>query len=225
MPNCEWKNIECVFLDMDGTLLDLNYDNFIWGTLFPERYGEIKGISLAQANDFLGEHMRKVRGTLQFYDLDHWQQLTGVNMHNMHLEALSLLRYRPGALAFLAWLADAGIKAVMATNAHHTSIRVKDQKTHICDAFDAIVSSHDFGYAKETDAFWHSLMAAHPHDPNRCVFIDDNKFVLDAAKRNNIGNLFIVDTPDSERPPRGNLSYPKFDRFDEIYPMETTRRD
>ncbi|MCH1551056.1 MAG: hypothetical protein L7T19_07830, partial [Pseudomonadales bacterium] len=64
--------------------------------------------------------MRKVRGTLQFYDLDHWQQLTGVNMHNMHLEALSLLRYRPGALAFLAWLADAGIKAVMATNAHHT---------------------------------------------------------------------------------------------------------
>ena len=40
-----------------------------------------------------------------------------------------------------------------------------------------------------------------------------------------LATFFIVDTPDSERPPRGNLSYPKFDRFDEIYPMETTRRD
>ncbi|MEC8348362.1 MAG: haloacid dehalogenase, partial [Pseudomonadota bacterium] len=26
----DWQNIDTVLLDVDGTLLDLHYDNFVW---------------------------------------------------------------------------------------------------------------------------------------------------------------------------------------------------
>jgi putative hydrolase of the HAD superfamily len=35
-----WQNIDTVLLDMDGTLLDLNYDNQIFGHLLPAAYAK-----------------------------------------------------------------------------------------------------------------------------------------------------------------------------------------
>ena len=35
-----WEKIETVLLDMDGTLLDLHFDNHFWLTHVPECYAE-----------------------------------------------------------------------------------------------------------------------------------------------------------------------------------------
>ena len=35
-----WENIETVLLDMDGTLLDLHFDNHFWLTHVPKCYAE-----------------------------------------------------------------------------------------------------------------------------------------------------------------------------------------
>ncbi len=32
----KWNDIDTVLLDMDGTLLDLNYDNVLWNERLPE---------------------------------------------------------------------------------------------------------------------------------------------------------------------------------------------
>ncbi len=34
----DWDNIDTVLLDMDGTLLDLGFDNWFWQPHVPEQY-------------------------------------------------------------------------------------------------------------------------------------------------------------------------------------------
>ncbi len=46
----DWAQIETVLLDMDGTLLDLHFDNFFWQEYLPRRYAEIKGVEPRRQN-------------------------------------------------------------------------------------------------------------------------------------------------------------------------------
>ena len=45
----DWDSIDTVLLDMDGTLLDLHYDNHFWLEYLPQRYADLKGISPEEA--------------------------------------------------------------------------------------------------------------------------------------------------------------------------------
>ena len=42
----DWDSIDTVLLDMDGTLLDLHFDNHFWLEFVPHKYAELKGIAL-----------------------------------------------------------------------------------------------------------------------------------------------------------------------------------
>ena len=41
----DWSRIDTVLLDMDGTLLDLNFDNYFWQKHLPLRYAEARGLT------------------------------------------------------------------------------------------------------------------------------------------------------------------------------------
>ena len=36
----DWPKLDTILLDMDGTLLDLEFDNHFCGTVIPERWGQ-----------------------------------------------------------------------------------------------------------------------------------------------------------------------------------------
>lgn len=38
-----WKTIDTVLLDMDGTLLDLHFDNHFWLSLVPQEFKQATG--------------------------------------------------------------------------------------------------------------------------------------------------------------------------------------
>ncbi|MBA1332769.1 haloacid dehalogenase, partial [Candidatus Endoriftia persephone str. Guaymas] len=40
----DWQQIDTVLLDMDGTLLDLHFDNHFWLEYVPQRYAEARGL-------------------------------------------------------------------------------------------------------------------------------------------------------------------------------------
>ena len=44
-----WQEVDTVLLDMDGTLLDLAFDNYFWQTLVPETWGAARGLNLQEA--------------------------------------------------------------------------------------------------------------------------------------------------------------------------------
>ena len=48
-----WNEINTVLLDMDGTLLDLNFDNYFWYEYLPRKWGELHGIDAKSAKQQL----------------------------------------------------------------------------------------------------------------------------------------------------------------------------
>ena len=111
----DWNQIDTVLLDMDGTLLDLNYDNTLWSRLIPAKYGERQRISESEAQARLFAHMGEVRHRLEFYCLDYWATYTQLDVVALHHELSHLIQYRPGARNFLAWLGRRGTTRLLVT--------------------------------------------------------------------------------------------------------------
>lgn len=219
-----WPAIDTVLLDMDGTLLDLCYDNHIWNVRLPELYAAnerphaVTAEAVDQARQKLFEHMHRVKGTIDYYDIDYWASYSGVNMLALHEAHCDLIRYRPSAQQFLAWLGTNGCDRVLATNAHRDSVVIKDRHAQLLAQLDSHYSAHDFGYPKEQSAFWEQLQERTGFDPARTLFIDDNQAVLESAERYGIAHLRMVSQPDSGQPPREALHYPAFNDFAELMP-------
>ena len=62
-----WNEIDTVLLDMDGTLLDLRFDNYFWLEVVPERYARRHALSLEAARAALAPRFVAKQGTLDLY--------------------------------------------------------------------------------------------------------------------------------------------------------------
>ena len=189
------ESLEAVILDMDGTLLDLRFDDLVWNQRLPNRYAERHGISTTEASAKIQSLMSPIRGTLPWYCFDNWQQLTGIDLTEIEDEVFDYVRLRPGAVEFLRRLGEIPATVVLATNADQRSMSRKIAHTEIAPFFDHIFSSHEFGYAKEAQDFWDTLHARISFDPTKVLFIDDNHSVLSAAKSFGIQYLFGIAEP------------------------------
>lgn len=213
-----WQAIDIVLLDMDGTLLDLHFDNFFWLTHLPQRYAEHHGICPDEATTLLHRRFSEKQGTLDWYCLEYWSGELSLDIRGLKDELRHLIRERPFVQAFLSKLQQAGIERVLITNAHPQSLELKLEVTGIQNQLDRIISSHQFGEPKESQRFWQQLRQQLHFDPARALFIDDSQPVLKAARDFGIGHLVTIRQPDSQRPPRADSPFPAIDHFDEILP-------
>ena len=198
MPALAWSTIDTVLLDMDGTLLDLHYDNRFWLHHLPQRYADVHGISRAMAELELQPLFERHAGTLNWYCLDFWTRELNLPIRELKRELVDLIALKPDADTFLQAIRAAGKRVVMITNAHRDSLSLKLERIELAPYFERLISSHDYGYPKETAQFWDALQADLKFDPARSLFIDDTLSVLRSAQRYGIGHLLAVRQPDSQ---------------------------
>ncbi|HWX36877.1 MAG TPA: GMP/IMP nucleotidase [Steroidobacteraceae bacterium] len=212
----DWSAIDTVLLDMDGTLLDLRFDNWFWQDLIPSRYAAANGLSEAQTQRLLAPKFVEVKGTLQWYCIEYWSRELNLDIGGIKREALAQVSFLPGALEFLLKLKDSGKRRVLVTNAHPKTLGLKDERVALTRHFDACYSAHPFAAPKEEAAFWPRLAAEERFAPQRTLFVDDSVAVLDAARDFGIGWLRAVRRPDSGLPPQPTGDYAAVDRVSDL---------
>lgn len=215
----DWSRVRHVLLDMDGTLLDLAFDNFIWRQMVPQRYAQARGLSVDQAWRELEPHFAAVAHTLPWYDTDHWTRVTGVNVAALHEEFRARVQLLDGSLAFLDAVRASGRPIWLVTNAHPDSWRPKIAQTGLAPYFEHIVSSWDMQAPKEDAAYWQRLRARHPFDPAQALFADDSRPVLESARRFGIGQIVAMCHPDTTQPPRRFEDFHGVARLHELLPI------
>jgi len=215
----DWNDIHTVLLDMDGTLLDLHFDNYFWLEYMPEKYAEHHDMPLERAHRSLDALYRARQGSLQWYCLDYWTETLGMDVVAFKHEVDHLIQVRPCVLEFMDALRAAGHRVVMVTNAHLKSLQLKMDRTRLDDHLDRMISSHSLGLAKEEPGFWERLQEVEPFDPRRALLIDDSLAVLDAAHDYGIGHLLAITRPDSNQPARDVGRYRAIDGFHQIMPI------
>lgn len=214
-----WADIEWVILDMDGTILDLAFDNYFWRELLPERYAQRRGLALDAARAELAPRFAEVQHTLPWYCTDHWSRVTGLDLATLKREVRARIAPLQGAVEFLHAVKASGRQLWLATNAHRDSWALKLEHTQLTSLFDEIHSSHDFGVAKEDARFWTRLAAKSGFDARRALFADDSLPVLQAARDYGIAQVVAIRHPDSTLPKRDLRDMAAVDRLADLLPI------
>lgn len=214
----DWNQIDTVFLDMDGTLLDLHYDNYFWLQHLPKRYAQMKSMPVPEARAYLDQFFSGLKGTLNWYCFDHWANLLEMDLISLKHEVKDKIAFRPHAQTFLQLIADAHYRVILVTNSHRAGIEIKMECTNLGEYIDEVHTSHDFGLPKEDPMFWQALNKALPFDPQRTVFFDDNEDVLNSAKKAGLIHLINIAKPDSQGITRTESAYPLLESFLDVLP-------
>ncbi len=206
---------------MDGTLLDLNFDNQFWLNHVPSCYAIKNGIEHQTALDIILPKMKSVRGSLDWYDVHYWSHELELDILALKQDLIHLIQVRPGVHDFLKALVAHNKTIWLATNAHHDTIPVKFNRTHLRPYFTQVISSSDLGAPKEATEFWQRLNRRHPFDLKTSLFIDDNLPILRTAKEYGIPYLLTVTRPDLSGAELRQNEFSTVDHFHDITPFVT----
>ena len=95
------KEIKYVLLDLDGTLLDLYFDDYFWAHLVPEKYAEKHDISFGAAKDHLYKTYKSHEKTLNWCDIDFWSRELNLDIPALKEQIRHLIEVHPHVIEFL----------------------------------------------------------------------------------------------------------------------------
>src|SRR5579863_5834818 len=93
----DWTQIDTVLLDLDGTLLDLAFDNHFWLEVVPAKFAALNRMASSEAREQLILRFRACEGTLNWYCIDHWSRELGLDIVSLKRTVAGRIAWLPGA--------------------------------------------------------------------------------------------------------------------------------
>ena len=214
----DWKKIHSVFLDLDGTLLDLHFDNHFWLEYVPVCYADTHGLAIEDATTHLMHRYSEVKGRLDWYCVEFWTKDLGLDIKQLKEEVSHKIAIHSNVEPFLKKMNELQKRVVLVTNAHPVSYALKMEVTGLNQYFNHVVNAHDLKIAKEHDGFWQALKSVEPFECETTLFIDDNEEVLSCARKYGFMHLLSIVKPDSQKQSRESSTYPMLNDFADITP-------
>ena len=216
----DWSQIDTVLLDMDGTLLDLNFDLHFWMEYMPLVFANKHNLTHDEAKDKVYPILRAEEGKLHWYCLDYWQKIFELDIAQLKEDVSHLIQIHPFVLEFLDQAKAHNKRIYLVTNAHRKTIQLKMRVTNLEDYFDDIITSHDYGAAKEDQGFWHKLDESINLDKAKSVFFDDSTHVLKSAKKFGIGTVVAISKPSSKIETKSVEGFINIETFEHAMPVK-----
>ncbi len=196
-----WENITHVLLDLDGTLLDRDFDDHFWLETVPGEYAKKQGIPLSKARERLLEVYHREAGTLNWFDIDFWGSEFGLDIRALQEREGDNIRTLPNAVAFLQFVKGMGKPLHLLTDAHPGTLATKFKYVPLEKYFDSVLSAFDLGCIKQERCFWEEAASRIGFHPSTSLFIDDRPQVAQSARKFGVGYVFIKAGSCGSRPP------------------------
>ena len=74
------KVMKNFLIDLDGVILNLEYDNFFWQEHMPQVYAKIHKVSFTQAQSITRQIFNYKRKTMDWYDIDYWSNMLAIDI-------------------------------------------------------------------------------------------------------------------------------------------------
>ena len=212
----DFDSLETIMLDMDGTVLDLHFDNEFWLNHLPQKYALKEGISFLESKTILQKKMKAKEGTLDWYSTDFWSNHLNLDIIKLKEELGYLISERPFAIEFINFLRGLDKTLYIVTNAHPDVINLKLKHIDLEKQIDKIFSSHEFSHPKESSEFWRNLETHVSFCKSNTLFIDDSLPVLRAARDYGIENTLHINKPDSNKQKNYTEEFISISNFSEL---------
>lgn len=210
------NDIQYILLDMDGTLLDLYFDDYFWGHLVPETYAEKHDMSFGVAKDYLYKTYKSHEKTLNWCDIDFWSKELRLDIPALKEQIRHLIEVHPHVIDFLKLMKKQKKKIYLLTNAHYKTVKIKFRKTRIGEYFDDVLCSFNVGHPKEYIEFWQKAQKRLKFDKEHSLFIDDTEDVMKTAREYGIKYLLFKTHASSKLEPKKTKDFLTIHDFREL---------
>jgi putative hydrolase of the HAD superfamily len=210
------NDIKYILLDMDGTLLDLYFDDYFWGHLVPQKYAEKHDMSFGAAKDYLYNTYKEQERTLNWCDIDYWSKELHLDIPALKEQIRHLIEVHPHVIEFLELMRAKKKKIYMLTNAHYKTVKIKFNKTQLGKYFDDVLCSFNVGHPKEDIEFWQKAEKRLKFNKEESLFIDDTEDVMKTAREYGIKYLLLKARASSKAEPKKSDEFLAIHDFREL---------
>jgi HAD superfamily hydrolase (TIGR01549 family) len=191
-----------ISFDMDGTLVDPEFTDWVWLHGIPLLYGEKAKIPFEEAKHFVVEEYLKVgEGAIEWYDIKYWFQFFRLerswkDLMRQYVDKISIY---PDVHYILDRLKEK-FPIILTSNAGREFIDVEMEATGLWGYFDRIFSAtSDFGEVKKTVGFYQRICQILGVNPQEVIHVGDH-YEFDYLVPRSLGiRAFYLDRSDERK--------------------------
>jgi HAD superfamily hydrolase (TIGR01509 family) len=211
-----FRDVTCVLLDMDGTLLDRYFDDYFWEHLVPERYAEKHHMTFGKSKEILFKRYKAHEGTLNWTDIDFWSRELELDIMALKEQIRHLIEIHPHVENFLKMVKAGRIKTFIVTNAHYKVLDMKLKKTDLGKYLTGAITSFQIGFPKEKIEFWKRAEQQLHFSKEKTILVDDTLEVLKTAQKFGIKYLVYKARANSKLKPLPSSEFRTILDFSEL---------